>query len=302
MVFLPYCTGDVHTGNNVIVYKDPDGQEPDLEFHHNGHNNVIAATTYLSKQFPQIDRLFVTGCSAGGAGSIINYFFFRTGLNAASAATCSTTAARSSPAPASRSRSHAMIRSSWDVDSIFTELPPEFQITDDFGAINTLIADEFPEDRLSTVYFQRDYNYSRYSYENFYPENSKDDIHMYWAADTDLLVDLYETRDNLGYYLPYWRASSTTATACRSPRTGRHRGIEEQRHRPLPRRLRSTELRTSTTGHGSPRIGRYSHGERPSAVGPPRTRPTRVGSPVSPLVSIGGSPAGVTWTSALAKI
>lgn len=204
MVFLPYCTGDVHTGNNVIVYKDPQGQAPDLEFHHNGHNNVVAATNYLSKQFPQIDRLFVTGCSAGGAGSIINYYFFRTGLNAARGYLLDDSGPIF-PSSGFSSKLHAMIRSSWDVDSIFNTLPPEFQITDDFGAINTLIADSFPDDRLSTVYFQRDYNYSRYSYENFYPENSKDDIHMYWAADTELLVDLYETRDNLGYYLPYWR-------------------------------------------------------------------------------------------------
>ena len=28
----------------------------------------------------------------------------------------------------------------------------------------------------------------------------------YWASDTKLLVNLYKTRDNLGFYLPYWRA------------------------------------------------------------------------------------------------
>jgi len=204
MVFLPYCTGDVHTGNNVIVYKDPEGQEPDLEFHHNGHNNVVAATAYLDKQFPQIDRLFVTGCSAGGAGSLINYFFFRTGLNAARGYLLDDSGPIF-PSSGFSSKLHTMIRTSWNVDSIFTSLPPEFQITDDFGALNTLIADEFPDDRLSTVFFQRDYNYSRYSYENFYADNAKEDIMTYWAADTELLVDLYQTRDNLGYYLPYWR-------------------------------------------------------------------------------------------------
>jgi hypothetical protein len=72
--------------------------------------------------------------------------------------------------------------------------------------LNTHLADIYPQDRLSTVFFQRDFNYSRYSYENFYDANTKEDIHSYWAADTELLVDLYETRDNLGYYLPYWRA------------------------------------------------------------------------------------------------
>jgi hypothetical protein len=205
MVFLPYCTGDVHTGNNVIVYQDPDGVEPDLEFHHNGHNNVIAATAWMDHQFQDIDRLFVTGCSAGGAGSIINYYFFRSGLNAQRGYLLDD----SGPIFPSTGYSkplHSMIRSSWDVDSVLTELPPGYEITDDFGKINTHVADLFPEDRLTTVFFQRDYNYSRYSYENFYDDNAKSDIHQYWAADTDLLVDLYQTRENLGYYLPYWRA------------------------------------------------------------------------------------------------
>lgn len=205
MVFLPYCTGDVHTGNNVIVYSDPKGEAPDLEFHHNGHNNVVAATAWMDHQFQDIDRLFVTGCSAGGAGSIINYYFFRSGLNAKRGYMLDD----SGPIFPSTGYSkllHTKIRESWNVDSVLTELPEGYPISDDFGVINTHVADIFPDDRLTTVFFQRDYNYSRYSYENFYDDNAKSDIMKYWAADTDLLVDLYETRENLGYYLPYWRA------------------------------------------------------------------------------------------------
>jgi hypothetical protein len=176
MVFLPYCTGDVHTGNNVIVYKDPEGKEPDLEFHHNGHTNVIAATAWMDQQFQAIDRLFVTGCSAGGAGSIINYYFFRNRSNAQRGYLLDDSGPIF-PSTGYSNPLHTMIRSSWDVDSIFTELPPGYEITDDFGKINTHVADLFPEDRLTTVYFQRDYNYSRYSYENFYEANAKSDIH-----------------------------------------------------------------------------------------------------------------------------
>ena len=205
LVYVPYCTGDVHTGNNVIVYEDPQGQEPDLEFHHAGHTNVLAVADYLNKQFPALDRLFVTGCSAGGAGALINYYFFRSKLSAMRGYLMND----SGPIFPSTGYSeplHTKIRSSWNVDSIFAELPPEYPITDDFGVLNAHLADIFPEDRLTTTFFQRDYNYSRYSYERFYPANSKDDIMSYWGSDTKLLVGLYESRDNLGYYLPYWRA------------------------------------------------------------------------------------------------
>jgi hypothetical protein len=204
LVFLPYCTGDVHTGNNVIVYDDPSGVGEPLEFHHNGHNNVALATMWMNKQFPAIDRLFVTGCSAGGAGAIINYYFFRTGLDAARGYLLDDSGPIF-PSSGFSAPLHTKIRESWDVDSIFSELPPEYQIDDDFGVLNTHLADIFPEDRLATTFFQRDYNYSRYSYENFYEMNAKEDIMTYWASDTDLLDEQYKTRDNLGYYLPYWR-------------------------------------------------------------------------------------------------
>jgi hypothetical protein len=205
MVFLPYCTGDVHTGNNVIVYEDPEGQEPPLEFHHNGHNNVQAATEWMGKQFPALDRLFVTGCSAGGAGSIINYYFFRMGLEAKRGYLMDDSGPIF-PSSGFSAPLHSMIRSSWNVDSVLGLLPPQYQITDDFGVLNAYLADIFPDDRLSTIFFQRDYNYSRYSYENFYEMNAKEDIMSYWKADTDLMVDVYDQHDNLGYYLPYWRA------------------------------------------------------------------------------------------------
>ena len=204
LVYIPYCTGDVHTGNNVITYEDPLGKGPDLVFHHAGHTNVLAVTEYLGKQFPVLDRVFVTGCSAGGAGALINYYFIRSKL-AAKRGYLMDDSGPIFPSTGYSKPLHTKIRSSWAVDTIFDELPEGYPITDDFGVLNTHLADIFPDDRLSTIFFQRDYNYSRYSYERFYEKNAKEDIMMYWAADTELLVDRYETRDNLGYYLPYWR-------------------------------------------------------------------------------------------------
>ena len=51
---------------------------------HDGYwlSESLAIAEYLRKQFPATDRLFVTGCSAGGAGSLINYYFFRNTIDA----------------------------------------------------------------------------------------------------------------------------------------------------------------------------------------------------------------------------
>jgi hypothetical protein len=204
MVFMPYCTGDVHTGNNVIVYQDPEGVEPDLEFHHNGHNNVMAATDWMANQFPGTDRLFVTGCSAGGAGSLINYHFFRSRIDAQRGYLMDDSGPIF-PSGGWSAKLHEKIRSSWNVDSVFGELPPGYEIDDDFGVLNTHLAELYPDDRLSTVFFQRDFNYSRYSYERFYPDMTKEKILEYWAEDTDLMTALYEPHPNMAYYLPYWR-------------------------------------------------------------------------------------------------
>jgi hypothetical protein len=205
-VFIPYCTGDVHTGRAVTVYSDPAGIEPDLEYHHNGHDNVVAAVDWLSVQFPQVPRMLVTGCSAGGAGATANYYFIRTGMNIER----SYLLADSGPIfPNSMFSAplHDKINESWRVDEVLAEQPAFAEITEDFGLINTVLADTFPDDRLAVAFFRRDFNFSRYSYERFYePTPTKAEIHAMWWDDTQKLMAQFEDRDNLGYYIPYWRA------------------------------------------------------------------------------------------------
>lgn len=205
-VFIPYCTGDVHTGRAVTVYEDPTGNQPDLEYHHNGHENVVAAVDWLNVQFPEVPRMLVTGCSAGGAGATANYYFVRTGMNIergylmADSGPIFPNSMFSQPL-------HTKINESWHVDEVLAEQPEFANITDDFGLINTVLADTFPDDRLGFAFFRRDFNYSRYSYERFYePTPTKDEILAMWWDDTQKLMAQFETRDNLSYYIPYWRA------------------------------------------------------------------------------------------------
>src|ERR1041385_7090467 len=52
IVYMPYCTGDVHIGNKTATYVDPTGAEPPLVWRHNGYNNTIAAANYAKSLFP----------------------------------------------------------------------------------------------------------------------------------------------------------------------------------------------------------------------------------------------------------
>jgi hypothetical protein len=99
---------------------------------------------------------------------------------------------------------HSMIRAAWNVDSLAAFMPEGFT-PQDMGTLNLALADEFPKDRLATTYFRRDYNFSLYSYERFYNFPPKEEILRMWDADTQLFVGEYEKRDNLYYFLPYFR-------------------------------------------------------------------------------------------------
>src|SRR5262245_160839 len=78
-VYIPYCTGDVHTGNAVATYSDVAGTDS-VEFHHDGHHATQEIVKWLDTNFTHVPKMFVTGCSAGGVGSMVNYHFLRNGI------------------------------------------------------------------------------------------------------------------------------------------------------------------------------------------------------------------------------
>jgi hypothetical protein len=225
MVYVPYCTGDVHTGNAVVTYHDDTGTSPDLTFHHAGHADVQQVTSWINDQFIHMPRMLVTGCSAGGAGSLTNYYFLRKGIAAAKKGYLLDDSGPIFPSSGFSMMLHQKIRSAWNLDSLQPEMPPGFSL-EDMGTINTALADQFPQDRLATTFFQRDMNYSLYSYERFFNFPPKAEILRMWNSDTKLLTDLYATRKNLYYFLPYWR--NLNSSHCTTVITMDHSDIEAQ--------------------------------------------------------------------------
>jgi hypothetical protein len=204
-VYVPYCTGDVHTGNVVATYTDT-ASSATVEFHHEGHANVVDVTSWIDSNFTHIPKMLVTGCSAGGVGALVNYHILRNGIHAAKKSYLLDDSGPIFPdAPGGFSTPlHQKIRQAWNIDSLLPQFPPGFSL-DDMGTLNTTLADEFPDDRIAITFFERDYGFSRYSYEPFYTNHDKTAVMQMWAADTALLTNLYQTRDNLHYFLPYWR-------------------------------------------------------------------------------------------------
>ncbi len=204
MVYVPYCTGDVHTGNTVATYTDS-ATGTNLTFRHDGHVNVQSVVSWIDGNFTHVPKMLVTGCSAGGVGAIVNYHFLRNGVHAAEQSYLLDDSGPVFPDPSYSTPMHQMIRAAWNLDPLGPEMPAGFNF-DDMGSLSTALADEFPKDRLATTFFERDDNFSQYSYERFYNEPPKDQVMSMWASDTQLLVGEYATRPNLYYYLPYWRS------------------------------------------------------------------------------------------------
>jgi hypothetical protein len=203
MVYMPYCTGDVHTGARTITYSGG-GTDPDLEFHHDGHAVVMKAVSWIDENFTNVPKLLSTGCSAGGVGSLVNYRFLRNGVRAVKKGYLIDDSGPVFPSSGYSKPLHSMIRAAWNLDSLKSDMPEGFTL-DDMGSINTTLADEFPDDRLAQTFFRRDYNFSLYSYERFYNFPPKEEILRMWNADIDLLVQQFATRDNLHYFIPYYR-------------------------------------------------------------------------------------------------
>ena len=66
LLYIPYCTGDVHWGDATVEYAN------DLVIHHRGYQNTKAALEYLYARVFDPREIFVTGCSAGAYGSVLN--------------------------------------------------------------------------------------------------------------------------------------------------------------------------------------------------------------------------------------
>jgi hypothetical protein len=66
-VFIPYCTGDIHWGDSVKTYGTG---AMAYTINHKGAVNATAALDWVYGQFTAPAKVFVTGCSAGGYGSI----------------------------------------------------------------------------------------------------------------------------------------------------------------------------------------------------------------------------------------
>ncbi len=65
-IIVPYCTQDVHIGDNVMTYDDE-------TVRHRGGHNLFSVVRWIYANFPHPKHIVLTGCSAGGTALPILY-------------------------------------------------------------------------------------------------------------------------------------------------------------------------------------------------------------------------------------
>jgi hypothetical protein len=223
LVYLPYCTGDVHTGSKVTVYSDTDAANPRVQYHR-GQANIKAAANWLRANLGQPNQLLLTGFSAGGTGSTSTYAMVRDTLSPTGRASLLADSGPLFPAPRAGTAAqypslplHSKIRSAWGLDEpgglVATASGlPGFD-ANNLGSINAALAQRYPSDRFGFVVFGADYNYSRFSYAKFYSDiiNAPNDDErkrltlQRWQKDISQWLPVLATQPNVAWHVPYYR-------------------------------------------------------------------------------------------------
>lgn len=222
IIYVPYCTGDVHTGNKTGVYPDADPTKPALTYLHRGARNGEALANWIAQNMPKPDHLLVTGFSAGGAGSTSNYGVLREAIQPK----LSTLLADSGPlmqAPrggqAASLKLHEKIREAWGLDGpdgLVTKLMaryPGYGDANNLGSLTPAMAQVYPQDRFGYAVFQADSIYSDFSYRDFYPEiaaatsaSAREPLLLAkWKPEIKAWTDAMKPYPNIGFYVPYKR-------------------------------------------------------------------------------------------------
>lgn len=223
IVYLPYCTGDVHTGSLMTVYNDADPANPRVQFHR-GQANVRGAAQWMRANMGRPAQLLLTGFSAGGVGSTATYPLMRDTLQPTGRASLLADSGPLFPAPRSSTPAqhpslllHNRIRAAWGLDApggMVTQFAvlPGFN-TDDLGSITGALANRYPGDRFGYMVFELDGNFSRFSYEKFYTAISgaanedarRAELYGRWFRDLTQWLPAINSFANVAYHVPFYR-------------------------------------------------------------------------------------------------
>jgi hypothetical protein len=150
LVFVPYCTGDLHSGNNIASYTNSAGTAQ--AYDHVGHANVLAFLPRIAATWPSPRKLTIVGSDAGGYGALFNYATIRGGFHATEAYLIDDSGP---PLPNGviPSGQLALMFTNWNLGAL---LDPQCSCRNGFEPALQALTQRFPNDRVSLLSFAQD--------------------------------------------------------------------------------------------------------------------------------------------------
>ncbi len=143
LVFVPYCTGDVHWGDS----------DADYGWQHEGKTNLERDVDWLAEHLPAPERLVVSGSSAGGFGTLLAHDLARTRWPEAKGYLID-----DSGPPLIEGDVPIALRAAWYVawrlDRTLTPFCAE--CTDDLSQAIVALTEKYPDDRFALVSTRQD--------------------------------------------------------------------------------------------------------------------------------------------------
>jgi len=183
-VYVPYCTGDEHGGNNTATYSTNSGS---VQYHHVGRANFAEDLTRLTLLFAAPTKVIVVGSSTGGYGALFNYDSIRKNwLTVASyLIDDSGSPLEANVTPASV---WALQFSNWNIGAL---LNPICSCQSAWSPALAAIAAKYPSDRMSLLSFEQD---------SVLPSYYQISESQFTTALNALVTDVIAPTSNVKYY------------------------------------------------------------------------------------------------------
>ncbi len=146
-VFVPYCTGDVHAGNNVAIYNGK-------ETMHVGAVNMEAYLQRIVPTFADAKRVVLSGSSAGGFGAGMHWGRTQELFGSKIPVFLIDDSGPTLPNPYLKESLENTWKESWNLQDIFPEECTE--CVDNFDALFSFYADKYPNRRGALLSHTRD--------------------------------------------------------------------------------------------------------------------------------------------------
>ncbi|MFO0590581.1 MAG: pectin acetylesterase-family hydrolase [Polyangiaceae bacterium] len=151
--FVPYCTGDVHAGNN------PDAVYGGKPTKHVGFANMALYLSRIVATFPQSERVLLSGSSAGGFGAGLNWWQTQQAFGAARVDLLDDSGP-ALPAPYLSDQLQGQWRAAWNLNATLPDGCPECQT--DLSNIFSFYAKNLPNNRAALLSYDHDNVISSY--------------------------------------------------------------------------------------------------------------------------------------------